>query len=66
MNRIEPHTPVVVMTGYPDCQLHYQGFKATVIATEGSGYLVRDQDGQEYFCQPSELLVDTDPPTDTH
>ncbi|MEH6826345.1 MAG: hypothetical protein V7629_20860 [Motiliproteus sp.] len=63
MNRIEPHTHVVVMTGYPDCQLHYQGFKAEVVANEGSGYLVRDLNGQEHVCAPSELLLDTEPLT---
>tara|TARA_R110001583_G_scaffold35444_2_gene117914 strand:- start:194 stop:382 length:189 start_codon:yes stop_codon:yes gene_type:complete len=61
MNRIEPHAQVVVMTGYPDCQLHYQGFKAEVISEEGSGYRVRDLKGREYHCEASELILDTDP-----
>ena len=58
MNRIEPHAHVVVMTGYPDCQLHYQGFKAEVIADEGALYLVRDRKGREYCCEANELILD--------
>ncbi|MFT6914119.1 MAG: hypothetical protein ACJAWL_000407 [Motiliproteus sp.] len=61
MNRIEPQVQVVVLTGYPDCQLHYQGFKARVIAEQSSGYRVRDREGREYHCHASELLIDTAP-----
>jgi len=46
------------MTGYPDCQLHYQGFKAEVIADEGALYLVRDRKGREYYCEANELILD--------
>lgn len=66
MNRIEPHAHVVVLTGYPDCQLHYQGFKARVIADEGLGYRVRDLKGQEYYCEANELLLDTEPDAVPH
>lgn len=57
MNRIESQSKVVVLTGYMDCQLNYQGFKATVIADEGTGYRVRDNDGRNYHCEPNELLI---------
>ncbi|MFT5720260.1 MAG: hypothetical protein ACI9W6_000550 [Motiliproteus sp.] len=66
MSRIVPQAQVVVMTGYADCQLHYQGFQALVIAEENAGYRVRDLAGQEYYCNTSELLLDTPPDANQH
>ncbi len=57
MDRIEQQTEVMVLTGYPDCQLHYQGFKAIVVANEGEGYRVRDDSGKEFHCEANELLL---------
>lgn len=49
------------MPGYLDCQLHYQGFKARVIAHEGLGYWARDLKGQDHYCKANGLLLDTEP-----
>ena len=55
MRPIECNSKVMVLTGYPDSQMQYQGFEAIVIAIDGDHYKVRDQQGQVFDCQASEL-----------
>lgn len=61
MQRIEQDSKVIVLTGYPDSQLHYQGFEATVVKAEGGRFKVRDKDGRLYDCKANELLLVDDP-----
>lgn len=57
MQQIKQDAHVIVLTGYPDSQLHYQGFEATVVEVEGSKYKVRDNTGRLYDCKANELVL---------